>query len=125
MGIIPHVIYIFLMSFFTVISDYFDKCYKGVRSIYRILIFVGILFYFIYQALTGNNGYKSYLIIKQQVVTKQKELDSLKKQLNELKKNVDLLSSKSLNLDILEERCRIILNYSYPNDIIIRSKTIY
>ena len=112
------------MSVFTVISDYFDKYYSGVRLVYRIFIFIGILFYFIYQALTGNNGYKSYLIIKEQVTIKQNELNLLKYQLNELKRKVDLLSGNSLDLDILEERCRIMLNYSYPSDIIIRSKTI-
>lgn len=112
------------MSLFTSISDYLDKYYRSVRLVYKISISIGILFYFIYQALTGANGYKSYLVIKQQVITKQKELDDLKSKLNELKQKVDLLSSKSLDLDILEERCRAMLNYSYPNDIIIRSKFI-
>lgn len=112
------------MFLFTKISEYLDRYYRSARLIYKVFLFIGILFYFTYQALTGNNGYRSYLVIKQQVITKQKELDELKSKLNELKQKVDLLSSKSLDLDILEERCRAILNYSYPNDIIIRSKTI-
>ncbi|MBR1944111.1 MAG: septum formation initiator family protein [Alphaproteobacteria bacterium] len=109
---------------FDKISDCFDKYYSGVRLTYKILVFIGILLYFTYQAFTGDNGYKSYLIIKQQVIDKQQKLDKLKYQLSELKQKVDLLSSQSLDLDILEERCRIMLNYSYPSDIIIRSKTI-
>ncbi len=83
-----------------------------------------MLFYFIYQALTGNNGYRSYLEIKKQVIVKQEELDNLNRQLKEVKQKVDLLSNNSLDLDILEERCRVMLNYSYPNEIIIRSKLI-
>ena len=112
------------MFLFTKISEYLDRYYRSARLIYKVFLFIGILFYFTYQALTGANGYRSYLVIKQQVIEKQKELDTLKNQLNELKQKVDLLSSKSLDLDILEERCRAMLNYSYPNDIIIRSKTI-
>ena len=102
------------------ISNYFDD----IRSIYKVLLFIGVLFYFIYQSLTGDNGYNSYLVLNQQVITKQKELDKLKSQLNDLKQKVDLLSDKALDLDILEERCRAMLNYSYPNDIIIRSKSV-
>lgn len=104
--------------------DCFYKCYDNIKLIYKVLLFIGILFYFIYQALTGNNGYKSYLSIKQQVITKQEELDNLKSQLKEIKNKVELLSNNSLDLDMLEERCRAILNYSYPNEIIIRSKMI-
>ncbi|MBQ9440989.1 MAG: septum formation initiator family protein [Alphaproteobacteria bacterium] len=109
------------MSLITRISG----CLDDIRSIYKLLLFIAVLFYFIYQALTGANGYKSYLIIKQQVNTKQKELDQLKCQLNELKQKVDLLSDNALDLDILEERCRAILNYSYSSDIIIRSKSVF
>lgn len=112
------------MSFFSKISNYLDKCYSGARLAYKIFVFIGILFYFVYQALTGDNGYRSYLVIKQQVIAKQKELDKLKFQLEKVKQKVDLLSNQALDLDILEERCRAMLNYSYPNDIIIRSKSI-
>ena len=112
------------MHLLSKVFNYFDKYYSSVQLAYKVFLFIGILFYFVYQALTGNNGYKSYLVIKQQVITKQEELDNLKSQLNEIKRKVDLLSNKSLDLDILEERCRSILNYSYPNEIIIRSKMI-
>ena len=105
------------MSFFTNIYNYLDRFSNSVRLVYKVFIFIGILFYFIYQALTGANGYKSYLIIKQQVTNEQKKLDILKTQLEEIKQKVDLLSSNSLDLDILEERCRTMLNYSYKNDM--------
>ena len=109
------------MSLIKRISNYLDD----IRVVYKVFLFIAILFYFVYQALTGANGYKSYLVIKQQVITRQNELDKLKCQLNELKQKVDLLSDNALDLDILEERCRAILNYSYSSDIIIRSKSVF
>ena len=41
-----------------------------------------------------------------------------------MKRRVKLLSDTSLDLDLLEERARVILNYCYPNEIIVKRSNI-
>lgn len=106
------------------ITQYFDNYYKQIRFIYKLLAFFGMLAYLGYHSLTGNNGYRAYKVIKKQVEQKQNELSVLRAEFEELKINVNHLSNKTLDLDLLEERCRIMLNYTYPDEIVIRSSTI-
>jgi cell division protein FtsB len=72
--------------------------------------------------ITGENGLISYVGIKKQVEEREVILNERLAELVFLKRRVELLSSKTLDLDILEERCRVILNYCYPGDVVIRDK---
>ncbi len=83
------------------------------------------MLYFIFHAINGENGARSYILIKKQVASKTARLTQLKAEENKLERNVKLLNNKSLDLDLLEERCRIVLNYAFPNDIIINESSIY
>jgi cell division protein FtsB len=58
--------------------------------------------------------------MKELVVVKTEELESLRDKCAVLSRNVGLLSSGSLDLDLLEERCMVVLNYCYPGDVIVR-----
>ncbi len=80
--------------------------------------------YFFFHAITGENGFRSYLVIKKKVDEQTKILDNLKKERDSLERRVKLLSNDSLDRDILEERCRIVLNLAMPDDIIIKENTI-
>jgi cell division protein FtsB len=66
----------------------------------------------------------SYVAIKKQVSNRTSVLQKKAEELKTLKRQVELLSNKSLDLDFLEERCRIVLNYCYPDDLIIKDKAI-
>ena len=112
------------MRWFIQVTQYFDNYYRQIRFIYKLLAFLGALTYLGYHSLSGNNGYRSYKIIKKQVEEKQKKLSVLKAEFEDLKVKVEHLSSKTLDLDLLEARCRIMLNYLYPDEVIIRSETI-
>jgi cell division protein FtsB len=83
------------------------------------------LSYFIFHTINGNNGARSYFIIKKQIATQQKKLDFLTEKEKKLEKEVRLLGNKVIDLDLLEERCRIVLGYAFPNDIIFNGSTIY
>lgn len=109
---------------FSKIVQCFDTYYKQLNFLYKLLFFLGALGYLGYHTLSGKNGYKSYTIIKKEISEKQKILDKLKNDLEDFKLKVKHLSSTSLDLDLLEERCRVTLNYAYPNEIIIRTISI-
>ncbi len=97
---------------------------NNVKLIYKLSAIVTVFAYFLFHAITGENGLLSYVKMKKQVEQQVENLDSIEQELESIKRNVTLLSNKSLDLDLLEERCRIILNYSDPNDSIIREKSI-
>lgn len=90
----------------------------------KFFLIFAVLIYFIFHAVTGENGLFSYLEIKKKVETAETTLESLKNEKQHLEQITALLSNKTLDLDILEERCKTILNYAYPDEIIIRNKTI-
>ena len=83
-----------------------------------------VLVYFVFHAITGENGLFSYLDIREKVQKAENDLENLKKEKQYFEKITSLLSNKTLDLDILEERCRSILNYAYPDEIVIRNNGI-
>ena len=112
------------VSLFTILLQYFDDNYRQIKVLSRLLTFLLALGYLGYHSLSGENGYRFYLQIKREIESKQKVLDKLTDDFKDLKLNVEYLNSKSLDLDLLEERCRVMLNYSYGDEIVIRTSTM-
>jgi cell division protein FtsB len=75
--------------------------------------------YFIYHAVQGDRGILAWLRVNQQLEAAQQELAKSTADRAALEQRVALLSNSSLDLDMLEERARVMLNFSDPNDIII------
>ena len=105
--------------------NFYNRYYRGVKLAYKLAFVGAVLCYFFYHATTGANGYRSYLLIRKEVEKQEKVYKKLREEFDILKRKVDLLSNRSLDIDLLEERCRAILNYCYPDDIVIRIKTMY
>ncbi|MDR2075293.1 MAG: septum formation initiator family protein [Holosporales bacterium] len=103
--------------------------FVGVSNRLKLIIKIGSILiaalYFVSQAIGGKNGIMSYIVVKKQVIERKKNLENIKNKEISLERNVHLLSSSFLDMDLLEERCRIILNYAFPNDIIINESGLY
>jgi cell division protein FtsB len=95
---------------------------NSVKLAYRVAFVVMAFVYLVFHSITGENGLMSYVEIREQVEEREKVLEGKLLKLNFLKRSVELLGNNSLDLDILEERCRVVLNYCYPGDIVIRDK---
>jgi cell division protein FtsB len=91
----------------------------------KIFAISAAFLYFVFHAVSGSNGLVSYLKIKKQIAEVSTKLDDVKERLDSLQVDVSLLGSKSLDTDILEERSRAILSYSYPEDVIVRSGSVF
>ena len=76
--------------------------------------------YFGYHAVSGDGGVVAYIRLKKQVAEKQEELDTKKEEFKSLERKVKLLSDKTLDPDLLEERCRAINNLSDASDCIVK-----
>jgi cell division protein FtsB len=84
------------------------------------IMFSVVFGYFAYHVMGGENGLLSYYRTKRIISVKSKELKSLRSKCDVISRNVALLSSGSLDLDLLEERCMVVLNYCHSGDIVVR-----
>ena len=83
-------------------------------------LFALLIFYFGYQALTGDRG---LLTRPQRNAALAQRLAALKQaqaQEGELATRVRLLSDQSLSRDLLDERAREILGFADPRDYVVR-----
>lgn len=76
--------------------------------------------YFTYHLFQGERGVLSMLSLKRELAKDKELLAEKEKKKNQLKHQVHLLHPDSLDLDMLEERARVVLNYAYPDEIVTR-----
>ena len=75
--------------------------------------------YFAFHVVHGDRGMIAWWDIKQRVVAAKQTLAVARAERQTLERRVRLMNPGSLDSDMLEERARLMLNYGYPNDIII------
>ncbi|MEX6634335.1 FtsB family cell division protein [Hyphococcus lacteus] len=73
----------------------------------------------LYSAVVSDTGYRALADARKEAETKSAELEALIARRQALEKNADLLNSKSLDPDILDERIRAILGYSRKGDVVV------
>lgn len=98
--------------------------HNNIKLVGKILFLVATLSYLVFHAISGENGFISYVSIKKKVMEESLKLEKLKTERDSLQKKVELLGNRSLDLDILEERCRVVLNYCDADEIVIKEKNI-
>jgi cell division protein FtsB len=94
----------------------------GVWLVCRVSLIVVVFLYFVFHAIGGTNGLLSYVGIKKQVAEVSERLRDVKEKLESLQLNVSLLGNGTLDIDILEERCRAVLGYSFQDEVIVRTR---
>jgi len=78
-----------------------------------------LIMYFSYHALSGEQSILKWPGLKNSEVTINAELIALNKAKDDLEKQNSLLRNTSLDLDYLDERVRVKLNYIMPGDMIV------
>ena len=92
------------------------------RSLIQIigpLLGAFLVTYFGYYALHGDRGLVALAQLQTQIEQGSASLEKLKAERASLERRVKGLRPDSLDLDILEERARILLNYAHPDDLVI------
>lgn len=84
-----------------------------------LILFVLLFFYFSFHAISGDRGLFKYLYLQKEIVSAQSIADKYEYQKNKLEEKVKLLSSSSLDLDLLEERARVVLNFAADDEFVI------
>ena len=75
--------------------------------------------YFSYFAVRGERGLLTYMSLQQKVAEAEKMSANYDRKREELEQKVNLLSSNSLDLDLLDERARAVLNVIGDDEFII------
>ncbi len=75
--------------------------------------------YFVYHAVQGDRGVIAWIQVNQRLTQAKADLDRTNDERSAMEQRVALLSNSSLDLDMLEERARVMLNFSHPDDLVI------
>lgn len=73
----------------------------------------------IYSAVAGDSGYRALASLEAELEETASEVDALKARREMLAQRADLLNSKSLDPDLVDERIRAVLGYSREGDVVI------
>src|SRR5512145_3022592 len=92
---------------------------RRLKSLAAQLLGACVAGYFIYHAVQGDRGILAWRRVNQQLEAAHAELDTTSAQRAAIEQRVALLSNSSLDLDMLEERARVMLNFSDPDDLVI------
>lgn len=85
-----------------------------------LLIFLMMLFfYFCFNGFYGDRGFQKYMYLKKEVAYAHEIADKYHHQKEELNEKVRLLSPGSLDLDMLDERAREVLNMVGSGELIL------
>jgi cell division protein FtsB len=80
-----------------------------------------LIFYFGFQALTGDRGLLSIGVRNETLQEKTVQLSQLRAQRQELEVRARLLRDDHLSADLLDERARSLLGFADPRDYVIRT----
>ncbi len=97
----------------------FSELQNRLKNSGLLLVCILLFIYFSYHAVNGERGFLRYMYLKQEISEAQRMAENYHNQKIRLEDKVRLLSSSSLDLDMLEERARIVLNMAGPDEFII------
>lgn len=103
---------------------FFDLQAKFKNSLWLITIFL-IFVYFSFYTINGERGLLRYMYLSKEIKYAQSVADRYSREKQDLEQKVRLLSSSSLDLDLLEERARVVLNFTAPDEFIILDETAF
>lgn len=78
----------------------------------------------VYSAVASDTGYRALSSLEAELLDKTAEVDALRARRQALEKQADLLNSKSLDPDLVEERIRSVLGYSREGDVVISRREL-
>ena len=97
----------------------FSELRLRIRFILWPTILATVILYITFHMIQGDRGFIAFMQIHAEVLAAKKTQQILVRKKQRLQNKVTLLSRKSLDKDMLDERVRIMLGYSKPNETII------
>jgi len=85
------------------------------------LILAALIFYFGFNALTGDRGLLTTRQRQATLAEDEAELAALKAERADLQRRAQLLADDHLSRDLVEERAHVVLGFADPRDYVIRT----
>ncbi len=92
---------------------------KKLRQYWLIVISCFIVVYFGFHSFCGERNIYRYFALKEEIAQAQKTAKQYSEQLHRLQRKVQHLSDNSLDIDLLDERARVVLNMAADDEFII------
>lgn len=89
------------------------------QKLFGPVIGILLIIYFVYHSIQGERGILSWFRIQQKLSENEATLSILQGEKEKLERHVYLLRPNSLDLDMLGERARAILNFADENEVIV------
>jgi len=101
------------------------KSDKGKRGRIAIVpaLYLGFACYLGYHTVQGDRGLAAWINLTEQIETLESDIAATSEERQKLERRVSHLRRESLDLDLLEERARVVLNLGHPDDRIILEST--
>jgi cell division protein FtsB len=100
------------------------KFISRLRLVFAPLMAVALIAYFSYHLVNGDRGLLAYRDLRQAIEKAEAIKDETSRERIVLERRVSLLRTDSLDLDMVEERARIILDLAQPGDVVIFRNTL-
>jgi len=92
---------------------------RQARQIIVSLLGIGVIGYFAYYAIEGDRGLRSYFALKQKIEIASAARDAAVEERRVIERRVVALRPNSLDLDMLDERARQVLDLVHEDDFVI------
>lgn len=83
------------------------------------VVMISLMVYFTYHIFQGQRGIIAWIQLDKKLKEQEAILDTLTKEKDALEKEAYLLRPDSLDLDLLVEKVRHLLNFSHPDELVV------
>ena len=90
-----------------------------IRNSGILMFFVALFFYFAFFTINGERGLRRYLHLRQEIEYAEQVAAKYSQEKALLEEKIKLMSSSSLDLDMLDERARKVLNLVKKDEFVI------
>ena len=103
-------------------TNYINKSHNSLKILRKLafpMLVVFLSFYLIFHVLSGERGIYAMLKEERKLASLKKELQEVSKERKDTEARVRLMSSGSLDKDMLDEQARLVLDAASENEVII------
>lgn len=91
------------------------------RNIVFPVVIVTMMIYFTYHIFQGQRGVLSWIRLDKKLKEQESILDKLTQEKEALEREAYLLRPDSLDVDLLEEKSRQLLNFAHSDEVVVQS----
>lgn len=92
---------------------------RRLRQVLWPVLGASVLGYFVYHAVQGDRGLLTLTRLQNEISDARLVLEDVRAERTVMERRSTLLRPDSLDPDMLEERARIVLNHTHPDDVVV------